>query len=219
MRLSLDTSSPYDVYGIVGPMHKKLPPAVDKARRLLFKVYVEEQGWIPGSDNPVNLRIEDGMIVDDYDAVSVWCIINFDGDVIGCGRFTLPIDGLLDVERYTSCPDSVRRHIRNNGGPGAFVTFTKLCVDKRHRGNAEVMSLIAGAGDAFRLMFRLHGLVTAIEDHAVRWHLKRGAVEIENGSFKFETQDPFKVHTLFYLCHNRPSNLQPSNIKRISSSL
>ncbi|KAI8800783.1 hypothetical protein BJ742DRAFT_779959 [Cladochytrium replicatum] len=182
------TSSRYNAHGVIGPMHTKLPPQIDNARRLLVKIYVEEHGWRPGN-NPAHLRVENGMLMDDYDAVSIWCIVTYEGEVIGCGRFAPPIDGLLDVERYPSCPEALRKFIRENG---------------------DVLRITHGFGDAVRLMFRMHAIMTTIGDHTVQWHLKRGGVEIEGGNFKYEEQDPHEVRTVIYSGDYQPFNFTRS---------
>lgn len=73
---------------------------IDRAREILKQVYCEELGWEPPKTNPINHRVEDGMLKDDYDDKVIW-LGAYDADImIGCARVFLGVKGTHEVELF-----------------------------------------------------------------------------------------------------------------------
>lgn len=70
------------------------------AQSLAAKVLVKEQGWRIPSPNPTRLRVEDGLLLDDYDSTAAWFGV-FDADeLVGCLRVCSRLEGEFELERY-----------------------------------------------------------------------------------------------------------------------
>ena len=109
-----------------------LPEQVTKAQRLLYSIYCTELSWQPAKNNPSNLKIEDGALVDDYDrqGLSIWYGV-FDQkkpNEIVATRRVLHRDsaGCLELARYV-IPSELRRLLASNQ---QVVEMNRSCIKK-----------------------------------------------------------------------------------------
>lgn len=86
------------------------------ARRFLYKIYVEELGWIPPVGNPSNLKIIQeslvgNMLVDDYDSEAIQFGGFYGEKLIAVHRLIPRFNGCLDVENYIKLPTFKKKKI------------------------------------------------------------------------------------------------------------
>ena len=92
---------------------------IKEAQRLLYSIYCTELSWQPTQNNPSNLKIEDGALVDDYDRqeLSIWYGV-FDqknpDEIVATGRVLhRDSEGCLELARY-AIPSELRRLLESN---------------------------------------------------------------------------------------------------------
>lgn len=96
------------------------------ARKLLKKVYVDEMSFVPPMINPINQRIVDDSLIDDYDTQCIWfgCITG--DEVVACCRIR-PIKP-TELECFLSEKSEIYCKL-----PSKYVELGRTACDKRFR--------------------------------------------------------------------------------------
>ncbi|MEQ8463798.1 hypothetical protein [Coleofasciculus sp. E1-EBD-02] len=155
------------------------------AKRLLYEVYVEEQGWIPPVGNPSNLKITESVLgnilVDDYDSVSTQFGGFYGENLIAVHRIIPRLKGRLEVENYTQLPGFLQKDCHHE--------FTRLAIDINFR-KSPIFVLIVAA--EIRYLIRCgcqYAVSTATFPEPGNLYCKVGATRINFPEFKYYLLD------------------------------
>ncbi|MEM9489499.1 MAG: GNAT family N-acyltransferase [Myxococcota bacterium] len=172
---------------------------LDAARNLLYRVYCQEQGWYPASNNPSeqhvrSLQSGDHGLVDAYDDVATWIGLFHEQAVVGCVRLIRrPQDnGRLEIENYFD----LVRHVEY---PHEIVECNRLAIEpsfRRREGMAllhlKFLDLVVSTGESVLIAAMPGTGKLAIEYMGVT----------DTGlSFRYAQDDPEEAH--IYLLRNR----------------
>ncbi|GET41439.1 hypothetical protein [Microseira wollei] len=175
------------------------------AKRLLYEVYVQEQGWIPPVGNPSNLKIAESVLgnilVDDYDSVSTQ-FGGFYGDrLVGVHRIITRFNGRLEVENYSQLP----RFLQND----CHHELSRSAVDINFRKSPIFLLIVAteiryliGCGCKY-------AIGTATFPEPGNFFCKIGATRINFPEFKYYLLDQNLVSLIVLFLE------QPENFRRL----
>jgi len=162
---------------------------IDACRRILFRVFHEEIGWDPPTDNPSGLRADraTGRLVDDYDNEAVW-FGAYRGEVlVACCRVIPPHPRRpLEVARYTAIPAEIL--------DGALES-NRLAVLRGHRGGGTFALVVL----ILWWLARRHGvqraLITAEEPLSQKLYRPLGW-DFTGVRFRYHPDDPHPCELL-----------------------
>jgi hypothetical protein len=108
---------------------------IKEARTLLYEVYCKNGGWYPPKNNPINHRIEDGQLMDDYDFKHTWYgYFDESNKLVGCARASLNSikdRKKLELFQYATTPV----HIMNYRPDDLMVEINRTCFSPKYRGS------------------------------------------------------------------------------------
>jgi len=104
---------------------------IDEARMLLKEVYCDELGWKPPKRNPIHHRVQDGMLMDDYDDVASWGGIFVGEKLIGVGRFNMCNKPQHELDRYLTVNGDHRLLYLL---PERYAEINRMAIRKEYRG-------------------------------------------------------------------------------------
>lgn len=122
---------------------------IDMARRLVYKIYVEEGGWTPSLDNPSGLKVlkfpdsTPPMIIDRFDPYSTWVGV-FDearAEPVACGRISSRDQyGKFEIQYYDDTISNLEQ-IDLKLNPNVFV-LNRTAILSEYRGTAAWLILL-----------------------------------------------------------------------------
>ena len=175
------------------------------AKRLLYEVYVKEQGWIPPVGNPSNLKIEASLagniLVDDYDSVSTQFGGFYGENLIAVLRVIPRLNRRLEVENYTQLPLFLQKDCHHE--------FNRLAIDINFR-NSPIFSLIMAAAIRYMIGCRYKYVISSAPfPEPGNLYCKVGATRINYPEFKYYLLDQNIVSLIVFLLE------QKENFKRL----
>ncbi|CAG8575761.1 6232_t:CDS:2, partial [Cetraspora pellucida] len=71
---------------------------LEDSQRLLYRVYVEEQGWLFSKNNPAGLRVKDGRLMDNRSYIATVFGLFCKDRLIGTGRICRRVNGKFEIQ-------------------------------------------------------------------------------------------------------------------------
>jgi len=175
------------------------------AKRLLYEVYVKEQGWIPPVGNPSNFKIEASLsgniLVDDYDSVSTQFGGFYGENLIAVLRVIPRLNRRLEVENYTQLPLFLQKDCHHE--------FNRLAIDINFR-NSPIFSLIMAAAIRYMIGCRYKYVISSAPfPEPGNLYCKVGATRINYPEFKYYLLDQNLVSLIVFFLE------QPENFQRL----
>ena len=159
------------------------------AKRLLYKVYVEELDWIIPEDNPSNLKIEESrfgnILVDDYDLISTQFGGFYGEKLIAVHRIISPLNGRLEVENYTQLPLFLQEN--------CYHELNRLAIDIIFRKSPIFVLMLATAIKYMMECGCKYLIGTATFPEHGNLFCKIGGTKIDFPEFKYHVTDPKPV--------------------------
>ncbi|WP_143467789.1 N-acyl amino acid synthase FeeM domain-containing protein [Leptolyngbya ohadii] len=169
------------------------------AQRLVYRVFVNEMGWIPPADNPSGIQfVEDQAaprFVDHFDQTALWFGTFYHQKLIACWRFCQPLDGKFELEHYQPLPNFLKA--------SRSLEVTRLVIDPSHRKRSR--GLLHLAQTTYRhLCDRFDYTFAAVEfPHPGDLYLKLGSKQADVKPFKYSPLDPNEVQLIVLDLKNR----------------
>jgi hypothetical protein len=171
---------------------------VDEGLHLLYRIYVQEQEWIPAPNNQSGVRIEKGatsdiyILTDDFVDRSIYFGLFVKDKMVGIHRIVKE----LEVQKYV---DAIP-HLKGKVNPDITKVYetNRTAIEKEYRGRGGYLLCL------FTLQYCMaHGidLVTTVSDGypAMKCLVTKYFNFKEAGlDFKYHPDDPYAC-TLFYL--------------------
>ncbi len=165
------------------------------AKRLLYKVYIEEINWKITENNPSGIRIEESScgeyyLEDNYSEVSNWIGVYNGDNMVGCGRTTHRLNGLFDIENYVTVPYEISNEPKT-------IEASRLAILKPYRGTIAINVLWA-----FGIEYEINnGIISAMTTAPVPgvgsyYISKLGCKIVDIPAFKYSDLDNEKVNLL-----------------------
>ncbi|CAG8659223.1 5908_t:CDS:2 [Cetraspora pellucida] len=73
---------------------------LEDSQKLLYRVYVEEQGWWFSKNNPAGLRVKDGRLIDNRSYIATVFGLFCKDRLIGTGRICRRVNGKFEIQEY-----------------------------------------------------------------------------------------------------------------------
>lgn len=167
---------------------------IDQARHLLYQVYIEEMGWKLSPDNPSGLKVEASaygpMLVDRFDASSLWFGCSVEGRLVGIHRIHHS-EEQLEIELYTQIPNMFKNEMT--------VELSRLAIAQGYRAKSPVFVLLmATEFEYLRERGVRYALGTAPFPSPGELYVNAGMKRCEDHSFKYYESDPEMVSIIYY---------------------
>nr|VFJ42488.1 MAG: hypothetical protein BECKDK2373C_GA0170839_100124 [Candidatus Kentron sp. DK] len=162
---------------------------IHRARNLVYKVFVLEQGWmIP--QNPTQLCVEKDELRDAYDPVATW-FGAFEGDtLIACFRTCGRLHGYFELEHYHPVPDFIKQS-------DSAIEGTRLAVRKEYRSSPAVFELVRFAFSHLLERSCEFFFATGFFPRPGVLYARRFGLMRYGEPFRYDAQDPNQVFLFF----------------------
>jgi hypothetical protein len=165
---------------------------VREALGLLYRVYVEEQGWIIPASNKSGLEIREDaagkFLHDSLVEKAIWFGVLCEKNVVGCFRVLSP--PYTELTHYIELPAVV------SSAPAS--ELNRLALAKEWRGEQKIMLALLRAAFDYAILVTSIVYTTAEVGKHSKLYRRLGLLPCESPPFKYDKNDPLPVDILYY---------------------
>lgn len=177
---------------------------IKMAQQLIYKVYIEEMGWQPDTNNPSRIEFVDWyeqyLLVDAFDCIASWFGTFNHEKLVACWRFCRPRNQQFELELYHPIPDFLK--------VAKTLEVNRLAIDSAYRNKSRVIFELVRASYQNLYQDYDYSFAAVAFPYPGNLYLKLGAKKADFPSFKYSSADQSAVSLIYFNFKDTRSTLK-----------